>query len=46
VHRGSLAFHAAMGFELLPGDARSDGVPYSIDYDGPGEARVRLRSRI
>lgn len=42
-NRGSVAFHRAMGFELLPGDAEEDGVPYTVDYDGPGEARVRLR---
>lgn len=46
VNRSSLAFHAAMGFEVLPGDAEVEGVPYSADYDGPGEPRVRLRKRI
>jgi GNAT superfamily N-acetyltransferase len=39
----SLAFHTAMGFELLGGDA---GVGHSPDYDGPGEPRVRLRKKI
>lgn len=42
-NRGSLAFHRAMGFEVLDGDAEADGVPYTTDYDGPGESRVRLR---
>jgi L-amino acid N-acyltransferase YncA len=42
-NRGSVAFHRSMGFELLPGDAEEDGVPYTADYDGPGESRVRLR---
>jgi GNAT superfamily N-acetyltransferase len=46
VNRGSLAFHAAMGFEPMPGDVESHGVPYSTDYDGPGESRVRLRKRL
>lgn len=46
VNRGSLAFHRAMGFELLPAAAEVDGAPYSPDYDGPGEPRVRLRKRI
>lgn len=46
VNRGSLAFHAAMGFELLPGDASVDGIPYATDHDGPGEPRVRLRKRL
>ncbi len=42
-NRGSLAFHAALGFEVLPGDAEVDGVRYVSDYDGPGESRVLLR---
>jgi len=43
---GSLAFHAAMGFEVLPGTAGAEGEWYVADYDGPGESRVRLRKRI
>jgi L-amino acid N-acyltransferase YncA len=43
LNRGSVAFHRAMGFEPMPGDAEEDGVPYTPDYDGPGEPRVRLR---
>jgi GNAT superfamily N-acetyltransferase len=43
VNGGSIAFHSAMGFERLPGDATAGGIPYTIDYDGPGEHRVRLR---
>ncbi len=39
VNTGSLAFHAAMGFEVLT----SDG---GAAYDGPGEPRVRLRKKI
>ncbi len=46
VNHASVAFHTAMGFEVLPGDAESAGTPYSIDYDGPGESRVQLRKRI
>jgi GNAT superfamily N-acetyltransferase len=42
-NKGSLHFHAAMGFDFLPGDAEEDGVPYTADYDGRGEPRVRLR---
>ena len=42
-NRGSLAFHAALGFEVLPGDAEQDGVQYVTDHDGPGESRVLLR---
>lgn len=43
---GSLAFHATMGFEVLPGSAGAGGVRFVPDYDGPGESRVRLRKRI
>lgn len=45
-NKGSLAFHQAMGFEFLTGDAASGGVPYVTDYDGPGESRVLLRKKI
>ncbi len=46
VNRRSIRFHASMGFEVLPGDAELDGIPYVADYDGPGESRVRLRKRL
>lgn len=42
-NHGSLAFHAALGFDVLLGDAEVDGVRYVTDYDGPGESRVLLR---
>jgi ribosomal protein S18 acetylase RimI-like enzyme len=42
VNQGSVAFHRAMGFELEPGDDERDGVPFTRDWDGPGEARVRF----
>jgi GNAT superfamily N-acetyltransferase len=42
-NRGSLAFHAALGFEVLPGGAELNGVQYVTDYDGLGESRVLLR---
>jgi predicted GNAT superfamily acetyltransferase len=43
INKQSIAFHRAMGFEPLPGDAESDGVPISTDYDGKGGSRVRFR---
>ena len=46
VNRRSIRFHASMGFEVLPGDAELDGIPYVADYDGAGESRVRLRKRL
>jgi ribosomal protein S18 acetylase RimI-like enzyme len=42
VNHGSIAFHRAMGFALLPGDGEVDGVPVVKDHAGPGQARVRF----
>jgi predicted GNAT superfamily acetyltransferase len=46
VNAGSIAFHAALGFEALAGDGEADGVPFATDHDGPGESRVRFRKRL
>jgi GNAT superfamily N-acetyltransferase len=43
---GSIAFHKRLGFELIAGPQRLDGVPYFPDYDGPGEDRVRFRKAL
>ncbi|MCC6314451.1 MAG: GNAT family N-acetyltransferase [Thermomicrobiales bacterium] len=44
INSGSIAFHARMGFAPLPGLATTPaGVPYTLDYDGPREDRVRFR---
>jgi L-amino acid N-acyltransferase YncA len=40
---GSIAFHTRMGFAPLPGLCTEFQAPYSPDYDGPGEDRVRFR---
>jgi predicted GNAT superfamily acetyltransferase len=42
VNRGSVAFHQRMGFQLEPGDAQVDGIPFSSGYDGHGGDRVRF----
>ena len=43
----SIAFHTRMGFVAASGDARTaDGVPYTRDYDGPGEHRVLFSKSI
>ena len=42
VNQGSVAFHKALGFTIEPGDGEIDGLPVSLDYDGPGEHRVRF----
>ncbi len=47
VNTGSVAFHRAMGFEVLPGDSVSEeGTVFSADYDGPGEGRVCFRRQL
>jgi ribosomal protein S18 acetylase RimI-like enzyme len=41
--REAIAFHLALGFEALPGDAMVDGVPVCLDYAGKGGHRVVFR---
>jgi GNAT superfamily N-acetyltransferase len=43
VNLGSIRFHQRLGFAPLPGNAAAHGVPFTRDYDGPGEDRVRFR---
>lgn len=43
VNTGSVAFHRRIGFDVLPGDAERDGIPYTVGYDGPGNHCVRFR---
>lgn len=40
LNKGSIAYHLRMGFEAEPSEIQEDGVPYHLDYDGPGEHRV------
>ncbi len=42
INRTSIAFHTHMGFQIEPGSYEIDGIPYTPDYDGPGENRVRF----
>jgi GNAT superfamily N-acetyltransferase len=46
VNRGSIAFHRRLGFEAQPGPRYEADVPYTPDYDGPGEDRVRFVMRL
>jgi GNAT superfamily N-acetyltransferase len=46
INKGSIAFHTEMGFEILPGDAETDGVAVTTNYDGRGGARVLFRRRV
>jgi len=40
INSGSVAFHQRMGFQAEKGDQFHNGVPYTADYDGPGQDRV------
>jgi hypothetical protein len=39
----SINFHVRVGFDIIRDSYVEDAVPYSADYDGPGEDRVRFR---
>ena len=42
-NRGSIAFHARMGFTQLAGACANGEVSFTTAYDGPEEDRVRFR---
>ncbi|MGW7004705.1 N-acetyltransferase family protein [Streptomyces sp. NPDC054933] len=46
MNAGSVAFHRAMGFDLVAGDREMDGLPVHSDYDGLGQDRVCFRKWI
>jgi ribosomal protein S18 acetylase RimI-like enzyme len=46
INVGSIAFHRRLGFELLPSSTLVEGVPVSVDHDGPGQHRVRFRRSV
>lgn len=39
---GSIHFHKSIGFEVVPGDTRHNGVAIQKDYAGQGRDRVKL----
>jgi ribosomal protein S18 acetylase RimI-like enzyme len=43
INTRSIAFHQSLDFVLLPGGAFVDGFPVSVEHDGPGKHRVRMR---
>jgi ribosomal protein S18 acetylase RimI-like enzyme len=43
VNEGSVAFHTALGFSLLPGDGEIDGVPVTTDHGPQGDHLVRFQ---
>ena len=40
INSGSIAFHRRMGFQIEKSDQQREGVPFTTDYDGPGQDRV------
>ena len=42
VNRESIAFHRKMGFSLEPGDGQIDDIPFTRDYNRPGDHKVRF----
>lgn len=47
VNKLSIAFHQQMGFTVLPGNSiAEDGLPITLDYDGPNEDRVLFTKEI
>ncbi len=46
VNKGSIAFHTRMGFEILPGDAETDGIAVTTNYGGVGVDHVLFRRRL
>ncbi len=43
VNTGSIAFHTALGFTLLPGDDEIEGVPVTTERGPHGDQRVRFQ---
>lgn len=43
VNTGSIAFHTALGFSMLPGDEEIDGMPVSLDPGAHGHDLVRFQ---
>jgi N-acetylglutamate synthase-like GNAT family acetyltransferase len=46
VNTPSIAMHRSLGFEMMPGDRKVDGVFVHSDYDGPGQDRVCFRKQL
>jgi ribosomal protein S18 acetylase RimI-like enzyme len=44
VNKGSIAFHTALGFAVLPGDAEVDGLAVTIGSGPHGDSLVRLEA--
>lgn len=43
VNKGSIAYHAKLGFDVVPGDGETDGVRVHTNYDGDAKEKVVFR---
>jgi GNAT superfamily N-acetyltransferase len=46
VNKGSIAFHEKVGFSISKGNGEVDGIQASLNYNGPGDAKVLFEIRI
>lgn len=46
VNKGSIAFHKKVGFSISKGNKDVEGIRMSLDYNGPGDAKVLFEIRI
>ena len=46
VNQGSVAFHQRMGFRVSEGNAEMDGIPVTLDYNGPDDPKMLFEIRI
>lgn len=46
VKAGSIAFHTAIGFTIVPGDEEVDGLPVTVDHGPQGDHVVRFELRL
>lgn len=45
-NEGSVAFHQAMGFNLVAGDKMENGLPVHTDYDGEEQDRILFEKQL
>lgn len=46
VNKGSIMFHTKVGFSISKGNGDIDGIPVSLDYNGPGDPKVLFEINI
>ena len=46
VNKGSIEFHKKIGFSISKGNAKIDGTQVTLDYNKPGDSKVRFEIKI